>query len=143
MRSLRASRLRHLVVPLGLGLLLAAGCASNPANSKGPPPPLSGPDLTSGLTIPAREVFLLGGGQPDPFFAEIYNRGAVPVSVASEVNGRETPIGVVQPGETVSHRFAAQEGAWLRNSAQQDAALRVRVWGNPNALGMRYQPVEP
>lgn len=103
-----------------------------------PDEPMMAPDLTSGLTIPPSETFLLGGDRGGPYKAFIRNRGNVPVEIYLERLGSTYLLGTLQPGERTAAAFDTREGANLKNlSASQEAFLKVEVFGDTN-IGMRY-----
>ena len=99
------------------------------------------PDLTSNLGVPPRQQFRLGGGQPGKFFVDILNTGTVAATIRVDRAGTIEDLGIAEPGATVRHQFAAGEGAIIVNRSEQEASLRVKVWGNIN-IAMRYTPAE-
>lgn len=127
---------------LAATLLCAFGACTSPSFPDDPPEVRSrgNPDITSELTIPRSEQFLLGGGQPDGFFTDIRNEGSVPVAVSSWLGDQRVEIGTVAPGARVSHTFSKRQTAVLRNdSPDTDAKLFVRIW-TTEELEMRYTP---
>lgn len=136
--------LAGIVVSISLAACSPAPAPTDTSASAASPQPIArpmrGPDLTSGLGIPAQERFVFAGGQSKPFTAFVTNRGAVPVQIIAELDGAATPIATVAPGKQVSHRFQAREGVIFENPSDQDARLLVEVWGQTE-VGMRYQPM--
>ena len=99
------------------------------------------PDLTSTLGVPPRQQFRLGGGQPGKFFVDILNNGPAATTIRVDRAGTIEDLGVAEPGATIRHQFAAGEGAIIVNRTDQEASLRVKVWGNID-IAMRYTPAE-
>ncbi|MFZ4576638.1 MAG: hypothetical protein ACOYN0_19830 [Phycisphaerales bacterium] len=124
----------------GCGQRQAPIDAADSVATRPPSRPWLSPDLTSGLDIPASQRFIFAGGQSKPFTAFVTNRGEVPVQIFAELDGTSMPIGTVEPGGTVSHRFGEKQAAVFENASGQQASLRVEVWGQTQ-VGMRYLPM--
>lgn len=102
-------------------------------------PPIRRADLTSGLTVPGAQRFVLGGDQSSSFFCDVKNEGETSVMVYAARNGGYTVVAKLGPGDSVSHRFQPTEAAVITNlSPTDEAELKVRVWGDTN-LGMGYE----
>lgn len=99
--------------------------------------PSGSPDLTSGLNVPAGQQFIFAGGQRSGFTAFATNRGSVPVTIAAELDGERRELLTIAPGEKASYEFASREAAFFENPSDQDASVKVEVWGE-TSVGMRY-----
>ena len=98
------------------------------------------PDFTSGLRVPAGEVFYLGGGQKDGFGINVLNEGTQTVVLLEKTDGEQKQVAVVKPGERLSYRFASQAAALIDNTANSsEAALQVDVFGGDFSLPMYYE----
>ncbi|MEM1186520.1 MAG: hypothetical protein AAGI53_16140 [Planctomycetota bacterium] len=100
-----------------------------------------GPDLTSGLGIPAGETFNLGGEQEGGYRAQVSNQGDTEVTLMSTTStGLTESLGTIAPGEKQRYEVRPGRPLLLRNeSDQSDASLLVKVYGESN-LAMYYTP---
>ncbi|MEO1129534.1 MAG: hypothetical protein AAFX05_07480 [Planctomycetota bacterium] len=98
-----------------------------------------GPDLTSGLGIPAGETFTLGGEQQGSYRAKVHNHGETTVTLLTSTGGNEPfPIAVLEPGDRDELRMGPAAPLLLRNESNvSDAALKVEVFGE-TSLAMYY-----
>lgn len=98
------------------------------------------PDFTSGLRVPAGEVFYLGGGQKDGFGINVLNEGTQTVVLLEKTDGAQKEVAVVKPGERLSYRFASRAAALIDNTANSsEATLQVDVFGGDFSLPMYYE----
>lgn len=98
------------------------------------------PDFTSGLRVPAGEVFYLGGGQKDGFGINVLNEGTQTVVLLEKTDGEQKEVAVVKPGERLSYRLASRAAALIDNMANSsEAALQVDVFGGDFSLPMYYE----
>lgn len=113
---------------------------ARPSSSLPPPAKVRsmwGPDLTSGLRIPARKRFVFAGGQERGFQARATNNGTVPVTIRGDLDGVVREVGTIGPGEMVVADFGAREAALFDNASDVEAGAKVEVWGEAS-VGMRY-----
>lgn len=120
--------MRHLVWPM-VALLL--GCSQlSPKVEPG--------ELNSGLQIPPRERFILGGGQRGEFSVAAHNQGPVEVEVAAlKPDGSVNTLTTVKPDGVVRQKFAPGDAALFINRSGMRAKLFVAVNGDVQ-LGMRF-----
>ncbi len=98
-----------------LALLLLPCCAS----------------ITSNLTVPPGEKFVLGGNPNDGFYVEGTNRGVGRVEVVEVFStGEERKLAVVASGEAFEGRFAAGSSAVIVNLGSDPAEIQVYVTGD-------------
>jgi len=96
--------------------------------------------LTSTTTIEPDKAFRLGGGQPGAFYVRGTNSGTVPIVVFSELDGKRDSVTTIAPGAPVDARFPKSATAIFKNtSSTQTATVSIKVTGDINALGMRYE----
>ncbi|MEN0109287.1 MAG: hypothetical protein AAF805_01055 [Planctomycetota bacterium] len=97
------------------------------------------PTLTSGLGVPAGEMFHLGERMTGDFTVSAYNRGTAAVTLWTLRDKKRELIGEVSPGETAVRRFRSGDGLLVENRAASAAKLKVEVWGTRD-LAMYYTP---
>lgn len=96
--------------------------------------------LNSSISIEPGKAFRLGGGQAGEFVVRGRNTGPVPVTVFSELAGKRDSILTLAPGAPVDARFPAMATAVFSNaSSTATATVAVKVTGDTDALGMRYE----
>lgn len=140
------TRLRLLVALSICSTLACCTSKTTPSSGSGtasqaqPSRPWGSPDLTSNLSVPAGQRFIFAGGQKSGFTAFATNRGTVPITIIADLDGVRREIGIVAPGERVSHTFAPREAALFENPSAQVGDVKVEVWGQTN-VGMRYTPI--
>jgi len=104
--------------------------------------PFRSPTLTSGLTVPAGETFILGERPSGDFTVSALNKGQTTTRIIAARDGDAAPIATLPPGETVIARFKSNDAVLIQNlSDSQNAQLTVEVWGTQN-LSMYYRPNE-
>ncbi|MEM1055808.1 MAG: hypothetical protein AAGI52_09785 [Bacteroidota bacterium] len=98
--------------------------------------------IKTNLTIPVGEMFVLGGGQENPFTAMLRNDGGATVRI-SEITaaGDTVSVGSLAPDATTTAFFGAGSTALLINTSDERARVWAEVTGDTN-LGMRYVPAE-
>ncbi len=104
------------------------------------PVPTAAPRL-SRLLIPARQEFLLGGGQAGEFTFVGTNVGTVAVQARERTRtGQTLDRGTIAPGQGVKLLFGAGSQALLFNSNATQARLKIDAsLLNPRELGMTYR----
>ncbi len=95
----------------------------------------------SRLLIPARQEFLLGGGQAGGFTFVGTNVGAVGVQARERTrDGQTLERGLIAPGQAVELQFGAGSQALLFNSNDAQARLKIDAsLLDPRELGMTYR----
>jgi hypothetical protein len=102
--------------------------------------PFRSPTLTSGLTVPAGETFILGERPSGDFTVSALNKGQTTARIIASRDGNAAPIATLPPGETVIARFKSNDAVLIQNvSTTQRAEITVEVWGTQN-LSMYYRP---
>jgi hypothetical protein len=95
--------------------------------------------ITSKLTVPPGEKFVLGGNPNDGFRVEGTNRGTVAVELFETFStGEERTLGVVAAGASFVGRFAAGSSAAFVNLGSSPAELKARITGDTE-LNMGYE----
>lgn len=95
--------------------------------------------IHSTVSVPAGEQFVLGDNSHQGFTARLQNTGAVPTQVVQRSFGVETPVAVLQPGESARVRFPADATALLVNRGDSAGRVRVKLMGD-TGLSMGYTP---
>lgn len=95
----------------------------------------------SRLLIPARQEFLLGGGQSGSFTFVGTNVGAVAVQARERTrDGQTLERGLIEPGQAVELQFGAGSQALLLNGNGTQARLKIDAsLLNPRELNMTYR----
>lgn len=116
---------------MGLGLwmaLLIAGLGSCGSN-------------IAGVTIPARQEFVLGEAEAQGFRAELRNRSMqqIEVQAVDKESGVQTQGFGLAPGGVATVNISRSEKVLLKNPSGEDVLLRVKL--NKAVQGMGYQPI--
>ncbi|CAN0457795.1 unnamed protein product, partial [Ectocarpus fasciculatus] len=80
-------------------------------------PYAQGEVLRSGLTIPAGQTFLLGGGQPAGFIVQAYNEGGVAVELIGDPTDSSSTSKTIFPGSQSEATFGSEQTARLTNTS--------------------------
>ena len=129
---------------LGMGYAPAQPSATPVASAAvvRPAPTNAAPPRLSRLLIPARQEFLLGGGQVGGFIFVGTNVGTVAVQARERTrNGQMLDRGFIVPGQAVELQFGTGSQALLFNSNGTRARLKIDAsLLNPRELNMTYRP---
>lgn len=121
----------------------AAQPSALPVDAQQPRPAPAGGTAAklSRLLIPARQEFLLGGGQAGGFTFVGTNVGAVVVQARERTrDGQTLARGLIAPGQAVELQFRAGSQALLFNSNDTQARLKIDAsLLDPRELGMTYR----
>ncbi|WP_157975870.1 hypothetical protein [Lewinella sp. IMCC34191] len=104
--------------------------------------PLSCSQSTAGLTIPAKQMFVLGEDMDAGYSATLTNRGkqAVRLQIVRKSDLEVVKSLMLAPRSTKSVAIARQELVQMINSGEREADLLVVM--NKSVKGMRTQPLK-